>query len=89
MAQRESHDDLAFGSDSFLDVVANIVGILIILIVVAGLLAGTLFPALWFYSRFDTTEARGLIGVAILSAILIGLSSITRGGNRSLEAIGP
>jgi hypothetical protein len=37
MAERESHDDLAFGSDSFLDVVANIVGILIILIVVAGL----------------------------------------------------
>lgn len=37
MAERDSHDDLAFGSDSFLDVVANIVGILIILIVVAGL----------------------------------------------------
>lgn len=37
MSQRDSHDDLAFGSDSFLDVVANIVGILIILIVVAGL----------------------------------------------------
>lgn len=37
MAERESQDELAFGSDSFLDVVANIVGILIILIVVAGL----------------------------------------------------
>lgn len=30
------HDDQAFGSDSFLDVVANVVGILIILLVVVG-----------------------------------------------------
>lgn len=37
MSKRERNDELAFGSDSFLDVVANIVGILIILIVVAGL----------------------------------------------------
>jgi hypothetical protein len=38
---REKNDDIEFGSDSFLDVVANIVGILIILIVVAGIKAGT------------------------------------------------
>lgn len=37
---RERNDDIEFGSDSFLDVVANIVGILIILIVVAGIKAG-------------------------------------------------
>src|SRR5580698_483216 len=37
---REKNDDIEFGSDSFLDVVANIVGILIILIVVAGIKAG-------------------------------------------------
>ena len=37
---RERGDDIEFGSDSFLDVVANIVGILIILIVVAGIKAG-------------------------------------------------
>jgi hypothetical protein len=37
---RERDDDIEFGSDSFLDVVANIVGILIILIVVAGIKAG-------------------------------------------------
>jgi hypothetical protein len=37
MSKRDPNDELAFGSDSFLDVVANIVGILIILIVVAGL----------------------------------------------------
>lgn len=49
---------------------------------IAGVLAGVLFPALWFYVRFDTTEAQGLIGIAILSAILIGLASITRGGDR-------
>lgn len=35
MSRRPAHDN-SFGSDSFLDVVANIVGILIILIVVAG-----------------------------------------------------
>lgn len=34
---RRPKSDLQFGSDSFLDVVANIVGILIILIVIAGL----------------------------------------------------
>ncbi len=36
MSRRSSNSELAFGSDSFLDIVANIVGILIILIVVAG-----------------------------------------------------
>lgn len=37
---RRPHAELQFGSDSFLDVIANIVGILIILIVVAGIRAG-------------------------------------------------
>ncbi len=36
MARRSQANELEFGSDSFLDIVANIVGILIILIVVAG-----------------------------------------------------
>ncbi len=36
MARRTTGGELEFGSDSFLDIVANIVGILIILIVVAG-----------------------------------------------------
>jgi hypothetical protein len=36
MARRRQTDEIAFGSDSFLDIVANIVGILIILIVIAG-----------------------------------------------------
>ena len=35
--QRRGAGEVQFGSDSFLDVVANIVGILIILIVIAGL----------------------------------------------------
>lgn len=38
MSRRQSND-LEFGSDSFLDIIANIVGILIILIVIAGLRA--------------------------------------------------
>ena len=41
MSRRRNSDDIEFGSDSFLDIVANIVGILIILIVVAGIKAGT------------------------------------------------
>lgn len=36
MSRRSKSSDLDFGSDSFLDIIANIVGILIILIVVAG-----------------------------------------------------
>ena len=39
MSRRRTSDDIEFGSDSFLDIVANIVGILIILIVVAGIKA--------------------------------------------------
>jgi hypothetical protein len=41
MSRRRNSDEIEFGSDSFLDIVANIVGILIILIVVAGIKAGT------------------------------------------------
>lgn len=37
MARKRHSDDAAFGSDSFLDVVANMVGILIILVMVVGL----------------------------------------------------
>jgi hypothetical protein len=41
MSRQRHSDEIEFGSDSFLDIVANIVGILIILIVVAGIKAGT------------------------------------------------
>ncbi|MCA9027732.1 MAG: hypothetical protein KDA86_21155 [Planctomycetaceae bacterium] len=37
MGRRRHSDEIVFGSDSFLDILANIVGILIILIVVAGM----------------------------------------------------
>ena len=40
MSRRPPKSELEFGSDSFLDVVANIVGILIILMVVAGVRVG-------------------------------------------------
>ena len=42
MARRNTRGELEFGSDSFLDIVANIVGILIILIVVAGVRVGSM-----------------------------------------------
>jgi hypothetical protein len=41
MSRRTGRDEIAAGSDSFLDIVANIVGILIILIVVAGVRVST------------------------------------------------
>lgn len=39
MGRPQSNPDEAFGSDSFLDIVANMVGILIILVIIAGLRA--------------------------------------------------
>lgn len=39
MSRRSRHEEMEFGSDSFLDVVANVVGILIILMVLAGIRA--------------------------------------------------
>lgn len=39
MSRRARHSEMEFGSDSFLDVVANVVGILIILMVLAGIRA--------------------------------------------------
>ncbi|MBW3538875.1 MAG: hypothetical protein KY476_01260 [Planctomycetes bacterium] len=44
MTRRATSDEAGFGSDSFLDIIANIVGILIILIVVAGVRASKLTP---------------------------------------------
>ena len=41
MSRRKLREEMEFGSDSFLDVVANIVGILIILMVLAGIRAKT------------------------------------------------
>jgi hypothetical protein len=39
MPRQKRYDEEAFGSDSFLDIVANVVGILIILVMIAGLRA--------------------------------------------------
>src|SRR5687768_10536203 len=40
MAGRAQSGEIAFGSDSFMDVLANVVGILIILVIAAGIRAG-------------------------------------------------
>ncbi len=42
MAKPDTNSDEAFGSDSFLDIVANMVGILIVLVIIAGLRAKNL-----------------------------------------------
>lgn len=44
MSRRKTDGEIGFGSDSFLDIIANIVGILIILIVMAGLKVSQLPP---------------------------------------------
>lgn len=44
MARRKDSEESGIGSDSFLDIVANMVGILIILIVIAGMRAGQAPP---------------------------------------------
>jgi hypothetical protein len=56
--------------------------------VIAGTVLGAIFPAIWFYARFDTTETGSLVGIAVLSAVLIGLAAITRGENRRTKLLG-
>jgi TolA-binding protein len=63
MSRRVASDSIDFGSDSFLDVIANIVGILIILIVVAGVRVShapppTLQAAISQETRVDSRETR-------------------------------
>ncbi len=53
MARRPRNTEQAFGSDSFLDVIANVVGILIILIVIAGVRVSR---APVFTPRIDTSQ---------------------------------
>lgn len=56
MSRRRPPAELQFGSDSFLDVVANIVGILIILIVVAGLRISKT-PSLLFPTKTESSNS--------------------------------
>jgi len=51
-------------------------------IAVAGTLAGVAVSVVWFYSRFANTEARGLVSLAAITAVAIGLAAIARGGDR-------
>ena len=55
MSRRASQDEPGFGSDSFLDIIANLVGILIILIVLAGLRASETVHL----AETDETETAG------------------------------
>ena len=52
-------------------------------VVIAGLLAGVVFPSIWLYGRFDATPTTALVVVAIGSAATIALGSITRSGERA------
>lgn len=57
MSGRRPRGELQFGSDSFLDVVANIVGILIILIVIAGLRVSKMPVVLTPTNQSDSTKS--------------------------------
>jgi hypothetical protein len=48
----------------------------------AGALAGIAVSVVWFYSRFGNTEAGGLVALGVITALVIGLAAIARGGNR-------
>ncbi len=52
-------------------------------IVLLGVIAGLVFPAIWFQQRFSNTEAEALVAIAVFTAIPLGLSSLTRGGDRA------
>ncbi len=51
-------------------------------LVVTGLLAGTVFPSIWFQARFDTTSTLALVAIAIVSAGAITLAGIARRSDR-------
>lgn len=59
MSRRRPLEEVQFGSDSFLDVVANIVGILIILIVITGLRISENPAAFPTITQIDTPDSGG------------------------------
>ena len=52
------------------------------IVVLIGVIAGVVFPAIWFQQRFSNTDAGALVTIAALTAIPLGLSSLTRGADR-------
>ena len=56
-------------------------------VVVAGILVAILFPAIWLSARFPIAESGVLAGIALVSAIVVALASITRGGNRHAKLV--
>jgi TolA-binding protein len=61
MARKTIQNDLGFGSDSFLDIVSNVVGILIILVIVVGVRVRQHVPVL-LLSDAATDDLSGLKG---------------------------
>ncbi|MEE2672710.1 MAG: hypothetical protein VX466_02880 [Myxococcota bacterium] len=52
-------------------------------IALVGVVVGVVLPTLWFQQRFANTEPTALAAIAILAAIALGLSAITRSGDRN------
>jgi hypothetical protein len=51
-------------------------------IAVAGALAALVVSVVWFYARFSNTDLPRLAVLAVITAVAVGLASITRGGDR-------
>lgn len=52
------------------------------LVVLLGVVAGAVFPAIWFHQRFSNTEAGPLVAMTVLCAIALALASVTRRSDR-------
>lgn len=55
------------------------------LVVLLGVVVGCAFPALWVHQRFSSTGAESLVPMVVLTAIALGLASITRSGDRAAQ----
>ena len=47
-----------------------------------GVVAGCVFPAIWFHQRFQGDDPSPLVALTVVTAIVLGLSTITRWGDR-------
>ncbi len=82
MSRRAAQTELEFGSDSFLDIIANIVGVLIILIVVAGMRVSNAPVPLTTIASADELD-RAVPEAALLPQV----AAMTRPKEPSLELV--
>ena len=52
---------------------------------IVGFASGAILPVIWFGSRFSQTRPPALLALSVISAAILCLALIARGGNRHLE----